>query len=343
MFILGNNMSKILVTGAAGFIGFHFSKYLLERGENVIGIDNLNSYYSVQLKRDRLQELTNYPQFKFVQIDISDRLQMQQLFTEIKPTKVVHLAAQAGVRYSLQNPSAYIDSNLVGFANILEGSRQENIEHLVFASSSSVYGANTKMPFTVTDNVDHPLSLYAATKKANELMAHSYSHLYQIPITGLRFFTVYGPWGRPDMAPFLFTKSILEGKPIDVFNYGQMQRDFTYIDDIVLGIAGVMDKIAQPNPKWSSTNPDPSSSYAPYKLYNIGNNQPVELGKFIEVLETSLGIKAIKNMLPMQPGDVPATSANIDDLVKDIGFQPQTTIEVGIPKLVYWYRSYYHV
>lgn len=325
-------MSRILVTGCAGFIGFHLSKYLIAKGEEVIGIDNLNDYYEVQLKRDRLKQISEKSNFNFVKLDLIDRSGIKQLFKDYRPQKVVHLAAQAGVRYSLENPEAYIDSNLVGFGNILEGCRNNQIEHLVFASSSSVYGANTKMPFSVTDNVDHPISLYAATKKANELMSYTYSHLYKIPTTGLRFFTVYGPWGRPDMALFTFTKAILEGKSINVFNYGKMKRDFTYIDDIIEGIVRVIDKI-----------PTASHNVPPHKIYNIGNNYPVELGRFIEVLENTLGIKADKKMSPIQPGDVLETYADIEDLTRDVGFKPTTSIEIGIPKFVEWYRSYYQI
>lgn len=336
-------MAKILITGAAGFIGFHLSKYLLDRGEEVIGIDNLNDYYEVTLKQARLAQLEGKKQFQFHKLDLADRQGMADLFTKFQPEGVLHMGAQAGVRYSLQNPHAYVDSNLVGFMNILEGCRHHPVKHLVYASSSSVYGANVKMPFSVHDNVDHPVSLYAATKKANELMAHTYSHLYGLPTTGLRFFTVYGPWGRPDMAMFLFTKAILEGKPINVFNNGQMRRDFTYIDDIVEGVIRVLDKVPAPNPDWSGYKPDPGTSKAPYKIYNIGNNQPVELIRFIEVLENYLGKKAEKNLLPMQPGDVPETYADIDDLQKDVDFKPRTSIEVGIPRFVDWYRAYYKV
>jgi UDP-glucuronate 4-epimerase len=334
-------MSKILVTGAAGFIGFFLCKQLLDQGEEVIGLDNLNDYYDVTLKQARLAQLTDKNNFLFYQLDLADRQGMAQLFADIKPDRVLHMAAQAGVRYSLTNPHAYVDCNLVGFMNILEGCRYSGVKHLVYASSSSVYGSNKKMPFSVHDNVDHPVSLYAATKKANELMAHTYSHLYSLPTTGLRFFTVYGPWGRPDMALFLFTKAILEGRAIDVFNYGKMRRDFTYIDDITEGVLRVSDNIPSPNPDWSGYDPDPGISAAPYKIYNIGNNKPVELGYFIEVLEDCLGTKAVKNLLPMQPGDVPETYANIDDLQKDIGFKPSTSIEVGIPRFVEWYRSFY--
>jgi len=332
---------KVLVTGAAGFIGSHLSKRLLERGDEVIGIDNVNDYYDVSLKKARLAQLEGRQGFRFVKMSLEEREGLLKLFKEERFDKVVNLAAQAGVRYSLVNPYAYIDANIVGFINILEGCRHNGVKHLVFASSSSVYGANTKMPFSVHDNVDHPVSLYAATKKANELMAHTYSHLYKLPCTGLRFFTVYGPWGRPDMALFLFTKAILEDRPIDVFNHGKMRRDFTYIDDIVEGIVRVVDKIAQPNPKWSGDAPDPGTSYAPYKNYNIGNNNPVELMRFIEVLEEALGKKAKKNLLPMQPGDVPATYADVDDLMRDVGFKPATSIEDGIKRFVDWYRGYY--
>ena len=336
-------MGKILVTGVAGFIGFHVASKLLAQGEEVIGLDNINDYYDVSLKKDRLAELEGKANFHFQQLDLSDRAGMANLFADFPPEKVVHLAAQAGVRYSLKNPHAYVDSNLSGTINILEGCRHAGVKHLVFASSSSVYGANKKKPFSVHDNVDHPVSLYAATKKANELMAHSYSHLYNLPTTGLRFFTVYGPWGRPDMALFIFTKAILAGQPIEVFNYGKMKRDFTYIDDIVEGVIRVLERIPQANAHWSGLNPDPGTSSAPYKIYNIGNNQPVELIHFIEVLEASLGKKAIKNLLPMQPGDVPETYADIEDLTRDTGFQPQTSIEEGIRRFVAWYRSYYAV
>ncbi|NJR14318.1 MAG: NAD-dependent epimerase [Calothrix sp. CSU_2_0] len=336
-------MTKILVTGAAGFIGFHLSQRLLERGDEVVGLDNLNDYYDVTLKKDRLEQLLAKPNFNFHLLDLSDREGIAQLFAQSNFDKVVNLAAQAGVRYSLQNPHAYVDSNLVGFVNILEGCRHTNVQHLVFASSSSVYGANTKTPFSVHDNVDHPVSLYAASKKANELMAHTYSSLYGLPASGLRFFTVYGPWGRPDMALFLFTKAILEGRPIDVFNYGKMKRDFTYIDDIVEGVIRVVDNVAKANPDWSGNAPDPGTSYAPYKNYNIGNNQPVELMHFIETLENYLGMKAEKNLLPMQLGDVPATFADVDSLVRDVGFKPNTSIEEGIERFVKWYRSYYQV
>ncbi|TLY19512.1 MAG: NAD-dependent epimerase [Nitrospirae bacterium] len=334
-------MARVLVTGAAGFIGFHLAKRLLAQQNEVIGLDNVNDYYEVSLKEARLAQLQGQRGFRFYKMDLVDREGLPRLFKEHKPEIVVNLAAQAGVRYAQKNPYAYVDSNLVGFMNILECCRHGGVKHLVFASSSSVYGANTKMPFSVHDNVDHPISLYAATKKANELMAHTYSHLYNLPATGLRFFTVYGPWGRPDMALFLFTKAILHGRPIDVFNFGKMQRDFTYIDDIVEGVVRVMGKTPVPNPGWSGKAPDPGSSLAPYKLYNIGNNQPVELMRFIEVLEQQLGRKAEKNMLPMQPGDVPATWADVDDLVRDVGFKPSTLIEEGLERFVAWYRSYY--
>ena len=334
---------KILVTGAAGFIGFHVSKSLLERGDEVVGLDNLNDYYDVALKKARLRILEDYEEFTFTKCDLADRPAMDKLFREEKFERVVNLAAQAGVRYSLKNPHSYINSNIVGFLNILEGCRHNGVEHLVYASSSSVYGANTKMPFSVHHNVDHPISLYAASKKANELMAHTYSHLYGLPTTGLRFFTVYGPWGRPDMALFLFTKAILRGEPIKVFNYGNMQRDFTYIDDIVLGVVRVVDRIPAGDPKWDGDDPDPGSSYAPYRLYNIGNNQPVQLMKYIEVLEKTLGREAKKEFLPMQPGDVPRTYADVDDLIADVGFKPSTPIEVGVKRFVEWYREYYKV
>jgi UDP-glucuronate 4-epimerase len=332
---------RILVTGAAGFIGFHLAKRLLERGDEVIGIDNLNDYYDVKLKLARLAQLQDRPGFRFLKLDLADRTAMPALFQEVRPQRVVNLAAQAGVRYSLQNPNAYADSNLVGFLNILEGCRHHGVEHLVYASSSSVYGANTLMPFSVHHNVDHPVSLYAATKKANELMAHTYSHLYGLPTTGLRFFTVYGPWGRPDMALFLFVQAILEGRPVAVFNQGQMQRDFTYIDDIIEGVVRVVDRVAAPNAAWTSAQPDPGTSQAPYKLYNIGNNHPVELLRFIEVIEQSLGKSAQKQFLPMQPGDVPATYADVDDLMRDVGFKPATPIEEGVRRFVDWYRGYY--
>ena len=334
---------RVLITGVAGFLGFHLAKRLLARGDQVLGLDNLNDYYDVTLKEARLAQVKGQPGFRFYKLDLADREGIPRLFKEHEPEVVVNLAAQAGVRYSLHNPHAYIDSNLLGFTNILEGCRHFGVKHLVFASSSSVYGANTKMPFSVHDNVDHPVSLYGASKKANELWAHTYSHLYGLPATGLRFFTVYGPWGRPDMAYFVFTKAILAGRPINVFNHGKMRRDFTYIDDIVEGMVRVVDRPAEPNRTWSGDQPDPGSSVAPYKLYNIGNNQPVELLRFIEVLEDQLGVKAVKNMLPLQPGDVPATYADVDDLVRDVGFKPGTPIDVGIERFVTWYRSYYRV
>ncbi|EAM48149.1 NAD-dependent epimerase [Crocosphaera watsonii WH 8501] len=325
-------MKNILVTGAAGFIGFYVCQDILNKGDNIFGIDNLNNYYDVNLKKHRLQQLKNYDKFSFYQINIANTNDLVKLFNNNNFDYVIHLAAQAGVRYSLENPYAYVDSNLVGFVNILEGCRHSKIKHLVYASSSSVYGANKKIPFSTKDNVDFPISLYAATKKANELMAYTYSHLYQIPTTGLRFFTVYGPWGRPDMAYFLFTKAIMEGSPIKVFNHGKMKRDFTYIDDIVEGIVRVSDKI----PQGSELN-----NNVPAKVYNIGNNQPVQLMTFIEVLEKCIGKKAIKEFLPMQPGDVPMTYADIDDLIKDVGFSPRTSIEEGLDKFVKWYNSYY--
>jgi UDP-glucuronate 4-epimerase len=334
-------MQPILVTGAAGFIGFHVSQQLLARGDAVVGLDNVNSYYDVKLKESRLALLREHKGFRFHKIDLADRDAMARLFAAERPDKVIHLAAQAGVRYSLTNPHAYVDSNLVGFVNVLEGCRHNGAAHLVFASSSSVYGGNTQLPFSVHQNVDHPLSLYAATKKANELLAHSYAHLYRLPCTGLRFFTVYGPWGRPDMALFLFTKAILEGRPIDVFNQGQMRRDFTYIDDISEGVVRLAYRVACPDPGWSGDRPDPATSKAPYRIYNIGNHQPVELMELITTLERSLGKQALKNFLPMQPGDVPATFADVDDLVRDAGFRPATTIETGVRRFVDWYRMYY--
>jgi UDP-glucuronate 4-epimerase len=335
------DMANVLVTGAAGFIGFHTCQRLLARGDDVVGWDNLNNYYSVQLKQDRLAQLTGHPRFQFEKLEIADRPAVERGFAQGKFDLVLHLAAQAGVRYSLENPQAYIDANLVGFGNMLEGCRHHQVRHLVYASSSSVYGANTRMPFSVHDNVDHPVSLYAATKKANELLAHSYSHLYHIPTTGLRFFTVYGPWGRPDMALFKFTESILAGKPIDVFNHGRMKRDFTYIDDIVEGVLRTADRLPTPDPHWSGDAPDPSTSTAPYRVYNIGNHQPVELSEFIEVLERALGVTAKRNYLPMQPGDVLATFADIEDLSRDVGFHPKTSIEDGIARFVAWYRDYF--
>lgn len=333
----------ILVTGAAGFIGFHTAQRLLERGDRVIGVDNVNDYYDVRLKEARLSRLRAHREFVFERLDIADRKGISALFERYPVRRVVHLAAQAGVRYSLINPYAYTESNMTGFLNILEGCRHAHVEHLVFASSSSVYGGNTRMPFSVSDNVDHPVSLYAASKKANELMAHAYAHLYAIPSTGLRFFTVYGPWGRPDMALFIFTKAILEQKPIQVFNFGRMQRDFTYIDDIVTGVVRVLDKPAQPDPQWSSERPNPNSSTAPFRLYNIGNHQPVDLLHVIALLEHALGRQAEKHLMPLQPGDVPATYADIDDLMRDFDFKPSTSIEVGINRFVQWYRDYYGV
>jgi UDP-glucuronate 4-epimerase len=332
---------KILVTGAAGFIGFHTARKLLERGDEVVGLDNLNDYYDVQLKLGRLAILEKFPAFRFVKLDLEAREAMKELFAREQFERVIHLAAQAGVRYSIENPLAYVDSNLLGFANILEGCRHNGVEHLVYASTSSVYGANTKMPFSVHQNVDHPLSFYAATKKANELMAHTYAHLYALPVTGLRFFTVYGPWGRPDMALFLFTRNILEGKPINVFNYGHHRRDFTYVNDIAEGVVRSCDRVATPNPAWNSDEPDPGSSRAPYRLYNIGNNQPVELMRYIHVLEECLGRKAEMNLLPLQPGDVPDTWADIEDLTRDVGYTPATPVEEGVSRFVDWYLSYY--
>lgn len=332
---------KILVTGAAGFIGFHLSRRLLADGHTVVGLDILNDYYDVNVKLARLDILKQSPAFTFVKIDLADDKAMADLFAAEKFTHVVNLAAQAGVRYSIENPKAYIDSNVVGFLNVLEGCRHNKVEHLVYASSSSVYGLNTEMPLSPHKGVDHPMSLYAATKKSNEMMAHSYSNLYDLPTTGLRFFTVYGPWGRPDMALFLFTKNIIEEKPINVFNYGRMRRDFTYIDDIVEGVVRVVGNTAKPNPDWDGNNPDPCSSSVPYRVYNIGNNKVVELSEYIETIEKVVGKKAIYNYMPMQPGDVPATEANVDDLVRDVGFKPDTTIEYGITKFIEWYRDYY--
>ena len=332
---------KVLVTGAAGFIGFHLAKRLLADGHQVVGLDNMNPYYDVSLKEARLEDLKKEANFTFCQIDLCDRTQLEDLFAQQGFEVVVNLAAQAGVRYSLKNPYAYVDSNLVGFMNLLECCRHQVVKHLVFASSSSVYGANTRMPFSVHHNVDHPVSLYAATKKANELMAHTYSHLFQLPCTGLRFFTVYGPWGRPDMALFLFTRAILEDKPIKVFNHGKMQRDFTYIDDIIEGVVRVMGRLPQANSAWSGDAPDPGTSAAPYKVYNIGNNNPVELTKFIEVIEDILGKKAKKELMDIQPGDVAATYADVDDLMKDVGFKPATPIEDGIACFVDWFQEFY--
>lgn len=334
---------KVLVTGAAGFIGFHVCRYLLARGDQVVGIDNLNDYYEVELKHARLDELKPSREFRFVRMDIADRAAMASLFAAEGFERVVHLAAQAGVRYSLENPHAYADSNLLGFLNVLEGCRQAKIEHLVYASSSSVYGANETMPFGVHDNVDHPVSLYAATKKANELMAHSYSHLYGLPTTGLRFFTVYGPWGRPDMSPFLFTRAILDGQPLKVFNHGKHRRDFTYIDDIVEGVVHCLDRVAQPNAEWSGLQPDPSSSKAPWRVYNIGNSEPVELLRYIELIEAALGKTTVKELLPLQPGDVEHTFADVADLVRDTGYKPKVSVDEGIKRFVSWYCSFYKV
>jgi len=336
-------MKRVLVTGAAGFIGSHVARALLARGDSVIGLDNLNDYYDVSLKQARLDRLKPLERFVFVKGDLEDRGLITRLFSEERPERVIHLAAQAGVRYGFVNPHAYVDSNIAGFLNILEGCRHNGVEHLVFASTSSVYGANTSMPFSVHDNVDHPLSIYAATKKANELMAHSYAHLYAMPVTGLRFFTVYGPWGRPDMSLFLFTRKILAGEPIDVFNNGHHARDFTYVDDIVEGVVRAMDRVAKADAEWNGRMPDPATSTAPYRLYNIGNNQPVALMHFIQCIEQSLGMEAKKNFLPLQPGDVPETFANVEDLVRDIGFSPRTPIEEGVRRFIAWYRDFYRV
>ena len=332
---------KVLITGAAGFIGMHVAIRLLERGDEVVGVDNINDYYDVKLKHDRLERLKPYKNFRFIKLDIADRPVMEELFAKEKFQRVVNLAAQAGVRYSLKNPHAYISSNIVGLTNILEGCRHNKVEHLVYASSSSVYGSNTNMPFSVHQNVDHPVSLYAATKKASELMAHTYSHLYNLPTTGLRFFTVYGPWGRPDMSPSLFAGAIQQGRPIDVFNQGKMQRDFTYIDDIVEGVVRVLDKVATPDAAYTTDNPDPGTSYAPYRIYNIGNHEPVELMTFIATIEEAMGKKAEKNFMPMQDGDVVATYDDIDDLKNAVGFTPSTPLNVGIGKFVQWYKEYH--
>lgn len=336
-----NTLSKILVTGAAGFVGFHLVQRLLERGHEVVGLDNVNDYYAVSLKEDRLRILEPLPGFRFVRASLADRPVMEALFATEHFDMVANMAAQAGVRYSLENPHAYIDSNVVGFLNILEGCRHNKVTHLVYASSSSVYGANTTVPFSEHHSAAHPVSLYAATKKSNELMAHTYAHLYDLPVTGLRFFTVYGPWGRPDMAYFSFTKAILEGRSIDVYNHGRMRRDFTYVDDIIEGVVRVLDHVPCHNPSWNAGIPDPATSAAPYRVYNIGNNRPVELGRFIEVLEECIGKKALKNFLPMQPGDVLATSADVADLADAVGFRPDTSIETGIARFVDWYRGYY--
>jgi UDP-glucuronate 4-epimerase len=334
---------RVLVTGTAGFIGSSLALRLLERGDEIVGIDNLNDYYDVKLKQSRLARLVGFEGFTDLRFDIEDGDSLSRAFSEYHPDRVVNLAAQAGVRYSLENPQAYVSANLVGFVNILEACRHNGVEHLVYASSSSVYGANTRVPFSVHDNVDHPISLYAASKKANELMAHTYSHLFNLPTTGLRFFTVYGPWGRPDMSLFLFTQKILAGEPIDVFNYGNHCRDFTYIDDIVEGVIRTLDKVASPNQAWSSDDPDSATSRAPYRLYNIGSNNPIELLRYIELLEENLGMKAERNLLPLQPGDVPNTYANVNSLIEDVGYQPSTPIEVGISRFVDWYRDYYEV
>jgi UDP-glucuronate 4-epimerase len=334
---------KVLVTGAAGFIGMHTTEALLDRGDQVVGLDNMNDYYDVRLKEARLARLQARNGFHFIKADLADRKAIEALFEEHRPERVIHLAAQAGVRYSLENPHAYISSNITGTLHILEGCRRHDVEHLVFASSSSVYGANTQMPFSAHQNVDHPLSLYAATKKSNELMAHSYAHLYRLPVTGLRFFTVYGPWGRPDMALFTFTRKILAGEPIDIFNNGHHARDFTFIDDIVAGVVHSVDKVAQPDADWRGDKPDPATSSAPYRLYNIGNNSPVELLDFIACIEKTLGREAKKNFLPMQPGDVPETYADIDDLVTDIGYAPNTPVKEGVAKFIAWYRDFYQV
>src|SRR6266478_4298672 len=336
-------MMKILVTGAAGFIGFHTARALLDRGETVVGLDNLNTYYEPALKLARLQMLKQYANFSFLELNIADRAAMEVIFQRERFQRVIHLAAQAGVRHSIDHPHIYVESNVTGFLHVIEGCRRNDVEHLVYASTSSVYGAYTTMPFKVRQNVDHPLTLYAATKKANEMMAHSYSTLYGLPTTGLRFFTVYGPWGRPDMALFLFTKNILEGKPIDVFNYGHHRRDFTFVDDIVNGVISAMDKIAAPNPQWDSANPDPSTSRAPYRLYNIGNSRPVELVDYISILENKLNRKAKKNLLPMQLGDAPDNWADVEALVHDVGYRPITTVEAGIGYFVDWYLDYYRV
>ena len=334
---------KILVTGAAGFIGMHASQILLARGDEVVGLDNLNDYYDVQLRLDRLARLTPHANFRFVKLDVADRDGMEKLFAEEKFDRVIHLAAQAGVRYSLVNPHAYVESNLAGFMNILEGCRHNKVQHLVYASSSSVYGGNTKMPFSESDSVDHPVSIYAATKKANELMAHTYSHLYGLPTTGLRFFTVYGPWGRPDMALFLFTKAILEGRPIDVFNHGKMKRDFTFVDDIVEGVIRTLDRVAEADPAYDANNPDPATSNVPFRGSNIGNNDPDGQMAFVEAIEDAIGKKAEKNFMPLQDGDVPATYANTDALNAWTGFKPETPVPVGIGRFVEWYRNYYKV
>ncbi len=334
---------KVLITGTAGFIGSHLAHVLLDRGDEVIGIDNVNDYYDPSLKEARLARLTCKPGFTEVRASLEDRAAVDKCFADHKPERVVNLAAQAGVRYSLENPHAYIDANVVGYLNILEGCRHHDVEHLVYASTSSVYGAHTKMPFSIHEHVDHPVSLYAATKKSNELMAHTYAHLFGLPVTGLRFFTVYGPWGRPDMALFMFTKKILAGEPIDVFNYGKHKRDFTYVDDIVEGVKRALDNVATPNENWQGDAPDSATSSAPYRIYNIGNNSPVELERYIAVLEEKLGIEAKRNLLPLQPGDVPDTYADVSDLINDVGYKPDTSIDVGIGNFVEWYKDYYKV
>jgi len=334
---------RVLVTGAAGFIGFHTARALLARGDKVVGLDNLCDYYDVNLKKARLAQLEGEANFSFRKLDLADRGGMEALFDEVRPQRVIHLGAQAGVRYGIENPHTYIDANIVGMLHVLEGCRHHGVEHLVFASSSSVYGGNTAMPFSEHAGADHPLSIYAATKKANELMAHTYAHLYRLPVTGLRFFTVYGPWGRPDMAPIKFTRAILAGEPIDIYNNGHHARDFTYIDDVVEGVLRTSDRIAAPDPVWSGVAPDPATSSAPYRIYNIGNHSPVELMHFIGTLEQALGREAKKRFLPMQPGDVPATFANVADLAADVGFAPATPLEEGIGRFVAWYRSYYNV
>lgn len=334
---------KVLVTGAAGFIGFHTAKTLLERGDTVVGLDNLNSYYDVRLKQARLAQLEGANQFRFVKADLADPGAIAALFADERPNRVAHLGAQAGVRYALDDPHSYAQSNLVGFLNVLEGCRHNSVEHLVYASSSSVYGANTAMPYSVSQNVDHPLSFYGATKKANELMAHTYAHIFKLPVTGLRFFTVYGPWGRPDMALFTFTRKILAGEPIDVFNYGEHARDFTYIDDVVESVVRMLDRVAAPNPAWQGAHPDPASSSAPYRLYNIGNTEPIELMDLIACVERALGKTAKKNFVAMQPGDMPRTWADVDALIEDVGFKPTTPIEEGVRRFVEWYKGYYGV
>ena len=332
-----------LVTGSAGFIGYHLSERLLARGDEVVGLDVVNDYYDVRLKEARLERLERHTGYRHERVDLTDAAAVRRVFAEHRPERVVHLAAQAGVRYSLTHPEAYVQSNLVGFLPILEGCRHGGVEHLVYASSSSVYGSNTTLPFATSDSVDHPVSLYAASKKANELMAHTYAHLYGLPTTGLRFFTVYGPWGRPDMAMYIFTKAILAGEPIQVFNHGRMRRDFTYVDDVIEGVVRTLDRPAAPDPAWDAAAPDPATSNAPYRVYNIGNNQPVELMRLIEVLEATLGREAIKRFEPIQPGDVPATYADVDDLMRDVGFRPSTPIEVGVERFVAWYRAYHGV